>query len=125
MTTAPATTEDIPVAIGPLLRLAAPVVLSRLGIMAMGLTDTLIVGRHSATELGYQALGWAPTAIVLTTSIGLLTGVQVMTSQAIGEGRARITVADMRRALWLFVAACLVQAAIVAALALGRLTLLA
>ena len=55
----------------------------------MGLTDTLIVGRHSATELGYQALGWAPTAIVLTTSIGLLTGVQVMTSQAIGEGRAR------------------------------------
>ncbi len=43
----------------------------------------------------------------------------------IGEGRARITVADMRRALWLFVAACLVQAAIVAALALGRLTLLA
>ena len=94
-----ATTEDIPVALGPLLRLAAPVVLSRLGIMAMGLTDTLIVGRHSATELGYQALGWAPTAVVLTTSIGLLSGVQVMTSQAIGEGRAADTGAILRRGI--------------------------
>ena len=112
MTTAPATTEDIPVAIGPLLRLAAPVVVSRLGIMAMGLTDTLVVGRHSATELGYQALGWAPTAIVLTTSIGLLSGVQVMTSQAIGEGRAADTGAILRRgliySLWVGILACLV-----------------
>jgi hypothetical protein len=53
----------------PLLTLAIPVIGSRLGIMAMGLVDTIIVGRHSATELGYQALGWAPTAVVLTTSI--------------------------------------------------------
>ncbi len=91
-------------AIGPLLRLAAPVVGSRLGIMAMGLVDVMVVGRHSATELGYQALGWAPTAVVLTTSIGLLSGVQVLTSQAIGEGRAADTGAILRRgmayALW-------------------------
>jgi adenosylcobinamide-phosphate synthase len=43
----------------------------------------------------------------------------------IGRGRARATVADMRRALWLFAAACLVQAGLVAALAAVRLTLLA
>jgi adenosylcobinamide-phosphate synthase len=43
----------------------------------------------------------------------------------IGSGRARATVADMRRALWLFVAACLVQAGLVAALAVARMTLLA
>ncbi len=114
MHTPTATTEDIPVALKPLLRLAAPVIVSRLGIMAMGLTDTLVVGRHSATELGYQALGWAPTAIVLTTSIGLLSGVQVMTSQAIGEGRAADTGAILRRglvySLWVGILACLVLA---------------
>ena len=94
---------------GPLLRLAGPVVMSRLGIMAMGLVDAMVVGRHSATELGYQALGWAPTAVVLTTSIGLLSGIQVLTSQAIGEGRAPDTGAILRRglayALWISIAA--------------------
>ena len=77
--------------------------------MAMGLVDAIVVGRHSATELGYQALGWAPTAVVLTTSIGLLSGIQVMTSQAIGDGRADDTGAILRRgmayALWVSVAA--------------------
>lgn len=77
--------------------------------MAMGLVDAIVVGRHSATELGFQALGWAPTAVVLTTSIGLLSGVQVMTSQAIGEGRATATGAILRRglvyALWVSVTA--------------------
>jgi multidrug resistance protein, MATE family len=97
---APATSdEDIPVAVMPLLRLAAPVVASRLGIMAMGLTDTVVTGRHSSTQLGYLALGWAPTGVVLTTSIGLLIGVQVMTAQAIGEGRIVDTGAILRRAL--------------------------
>ena len=75
----------------------------------MGLVDAIVVGRHSATELGFQALGWAPTAVVLTTSIGLLSGIQVMTSQAIGEGRAADTGAILRRglayALWVSVAA--------------------
>ena len=83
--------------------------LSRLGIMAMGLVDAIVVGRHSSVELGYQALGWAPTAVVLTTSIGLLSGVQVMTSQAIGERRAADTGAILRRglgyALWISIAA--------------------
>jgi len=93
-----ATAPDRPTSagLGPLLRLAGPVVLSRVGIMAMGLVDTIVVGRHSSTELGFNALGWAPTAVVLTTSIGLLSGVQVLTSQAIGEGRAAATGAILR-----------------------------
>lgn len=97
-----------------LLRLAWPVVLSRLGIMTMGLVDTIVVGRHSATELGFLALAWAPTMIVLTTGIGLLSGVQVLTSQAIGAGRVRETGAVLRRGLvyafWLGLAAIAVLA---------------
>ena len=82
-----------------LLRLAWPVILSRLGIMAMGLTDAIIVGRYSPTELGYQALGWAPTGIVIMTGAGLLTGVQVITARHIGEGRVNTTGGVLRRGL--------------------------
>lgn len=86
-------------ALGPLLRLAGPVVVSRLGIMGMGVTDTIVLGRHSATELGYHALAWAPTGVVITTALGLLYGIQVMTAQAIGDGRAHETGAILRRGL--------------------------
>jgi MATE family multidrug resistance protein len=85
--------------LGELLRLAGPVVLARLGIMAMGLTDAIVVGRHSSTELGYHALGWAPTATILTTAVGLLTGVQVMTARYVGEGRGRKAGMVLRRGL--------------------------
>lgn len=94
-----------------LLRLATPVVASRLGIMAMGLVDTVVVGRYSSAELGYHALAWAVTGVVLTTGLGLLSGVQVMTSQAIGEGREADTGAILRRGLvyagWIALAAAL------------------
>src|ERR1700761_1361253 len=82
-----------------LLKLSGPVVISRLGIMAMGLTDAIVVGRYSATQLGYHALGWAPTSVVVTMAIGLLSGVQVMAARAIGEGRLHETGAVLRRGL--------------------------
>lgn len=82
-----------------LLSLSGPVVISRLGIMAMGLCDTVVVGRFSAQELGYHALAWAPTSVVLTLAIGLLTGVQVMTARYIGQGRRDLTGAVLRRGL--------------------------
>jgi MATE family multidrug resistance protein len=82
-----------------LLKLSWPVVISRLGIMAMGLSDAIVVGRYSATQLGYHALAWAPTSVVVTMAIGLLTGIQVMTARAIGEGRRHETGAVLRRGL--------------------------
>src|ERR1700753_2199595 len=82
-----------------LLKLSGPVVISRLGIMGMGLTDAVVVGRYSATQLGYHALGWAPSSIVITMALGLLTGIQVMTARAIGEGRRHETGAVLRRGL--------------------------
>src|SRR5437899_4049742 len=82
-----------------LMKLSWPVVISRLGIMAMGLSDAIVVGRYSATQLGYHALGWAPTSVVVTMAIGLLSGAQVMTARAIGEGRRQETGAVLRRGL--------------------------
>lgn len=109
MSAAMAPTETTGSGLSALLRLSGPVVASRLGIMAMGLVDTIVVGRHSSADLGWHALAWAVTGVVLTTALGLLSGVQVMTSQAIGEGREGDTGAILRRglayALWISVAA--------------------
>src|SRR6516162_7261988 len=93
--------RDIPVRteLARLLKLAGPVVAARLGIMAMGLTDAIVVGRYSAAQLGYHALGWTPNGLVLTAALGLLAGVQVMTSRAIGEGRPERAGAVLRRGL--------------------------
>jgi MATE family multidrug resistance protein len=95
-----------------LLQLAWPVVLARLGIMAMGLTDAIVVGHHSAQQLGFHAIGWAPTSIMLTTAVGLLMGVQVMTARHIGEGRRDQTGGVLRRGLvyafWIGVASVVV-----------------
>lgn len=82
-----------------LLTLAWPVILSRVGIMMMGLVDVLVVSHFSTVELGYQALGWGPTAVVMTTAIGLVSGVQVMSSRHIGEGRPEATGGVFRRGL--------------------------
>jgi MATE family multidrug resistance protein len=88
-----------------LLKLAGPVVPARLGIMMMGFTDAVVVGRYSAVQLGYHALGWAVTTVVMGSALGLLTGVQVMASRALGEKRPREAGAALRRglvyALWI------------------------
>ena len=63
MTAAMAPTEKTGSGLPALLRLSGPVVASRLGIMAMGLVDTIVVGRYSAAELGYHALAWAVTGV--------------------------------------------------------------
>lgn len=85
--------------LGELLKLSGPVVLARLGIMTMGLTDAIVVGRYSAEQLGFHALAWAPTSVVLTMAIGLLSGVQVMTARAVGEGRPHDAGAVLRRGM--------------------------
>jgi MATE family multidrug resistance protein len=95
--------------LGQLLKLAGPVVMARLGVMAMGVTDAIVVGRYSAEQLGFHALGWAPSAVVVTMVMGLLSGVQVMTARAVGEGRRTEAGAVLRRGLvysgWLGVGA--------------------
>ncbi|CAN5383760.1 MATE family efflux transporter [soil metagenome] len=74
-------------AIKNLLHLAWPVILARLGIMTMGLTDVIVVGNWSGEELAYSSLALAPLSIFVTTAVGLMMGVQVMTARLLGEGR--------------------------------------
>ena len=82
-----------------LLRLAGPVAVARLGIMGMGVADTVIVGQLAPKELSHLALGWAPTGMFLVGGIGLLVGVQVLAARAIGEGNRQDAGAILRRGL--------------------------
>ncbi|MDB5458394.1 MAG: efflux family protein [Caulobacteraceae bacterium] len=82
-----------------LLRLTGPVAAARLGVMAMGLTDALVVGRYSAEQLGFQALGWTLPAVAMVGAMGFLSGVQVMAARYIGEGRPELTGGVLRRGL--------------------------
>ncbi len=82
-----------------LLKLAWPVVLARLGIMTMGLTDAIVVGHYASRELAFHSLAWAPSSVVLTTAVGLMMGVQIMTARLLGEGRGDEVGAVLRRGM--------------------------
>jgi MATE family multidrug resistance protein len=67
-------------------RLAAPLVLAEVGWMAMGVVDTMMVGRVSAAAIGAVSIG---TMIFYTIGIfasGLLLGLDTLVSQAFGAG---------------------------------------
>jgi MATE family multidrug resistance protein len=82
-----------------LLGLTWPVALARLGIMGMGVVDVMVVGQLRPAQLPYQALGWAPIGVLMVTGIGLLTGVQVLSARAIGEGAPERAGGAWRRGL--------------------------
>ena len=69
-----------------MLRLAPAIVLARSGIVIMILVDTIIVGRHSAVELGYFAIGNSIVQPIIVTSLGLILGTLVLTANHFGAG---------------------------------------
>jgi MATE family multidrug resistance protein len=95
--------------IAPLLRIAGPVALARLGIIGMAIADVIVVGQLAPTELPHQALGWAPTAVFLVAAIGLLQGVQVLAARSLGEGNPLGAGLVLRRGLVLAFVAGLIS----------------
>lgn len=79
--------ENWRVELGPLLRLAGPVVAAELGWMAMGVVDTIFVGRLGAEAIGAVSLGNALYFAVAVFGMGLLLGLDTLVSQAYGAGR--------------------------------------
>jgi MATE family multidrug resistance protein len=71
----------------PMLNLAGPVVLAELGWMAMGVVDTIFVGRLGAVAIGAVSLGNAFYFAVAIFGMGLLLGLDTLVSQAYGAGR--------------------------------------
>ena len=68
-----------------LIRLAAPVVVTRAGILTMAAVDVAMLGRTTVDQVAYHGLGVAPFVVITVTGIGLLFGTVVMTSHAVGR----------------------------------------
>jgi MATE family multidrug resistance protein len=71
----------------PMLALAIPVVLAELGWMAMGVVDTLMVGRLSPEAIGAVGIGSVIFFALGIFGMGLLLGLDTLVSQAFGAGR--------------------------------------
>ncbi len=78
-----------------LLSLAAPTVVVQLGLMAMGVADTIMVGRVSAEALAAVALGNLYFMTVAIVGMGILMSLDPVVAQAVG---ARDPVATARGA---------------------------
>jgi multidrug resistance protein, MATE family len=66
--------------------LAMPLVLTELGWMAMGIVDTMFVGRVSAEAIGAVSLGTSVFYAIAVFASGLLYGLDTLVSQSFGAG---------------------------------------
>src|SRR5688572_15515317 len=80
-------------------RLSVPVVLSQLGLMAMGVVDTLMVSRLGVMELGASALGNAWQWTWMSLGVGLVMGIDPLISQAHGRGDGASTALALQRGI--------------------------
>lgn len=81
--------------IGPMFALAWPVAAAELGWMAMGLVDTMLVGRVGAEAIGAVSIGSHLFFAVAITGMGMLLGLDYLVATAHGAGHPE----DGRRAL--------------------------
>ena len=93
----PSLREDI----AKTLRLAAPVAISQIGMLAMGLIDTLLVGRLGATELAAVALGDALYFSFAVFAVGLIMSMDPLISQAFGAQDPEAASQAYRLGRWL------------------------
>lgn len=84
-----------------LLRLSGPIAISRLSWMLMGLTDAIVLGqvRGQEHELAYVLNSWLPIGVSLGFGMGILLGVQVLTSEMVGRGEAHLSGRIFRRGM--------------------------
>jgi len=86
-----------------MLHLATPLVLAELGWMAMGIVDTMVVGRLSAEAIGAVSLGTTVLNTVGIFSAGLLLGLDTFVAQAFGAGDRDDCRKSLAGGIWLAV----------------------
>ncbi len=82
-----------------LLRLSGPVIVSRTGIIAMGVVDIAFLGRAGATEVAYMTIAGMFIGTIIVGSIGLMVGTMVDAAHAFGAGDERECGQVWRRSL--------------------------
>jgi MATE family multidrug resistance protein len=84
-------------------RLAMPIVITQVGLMAMGVVDTVMVGRVSAAALAAVALGNLYFYTLSTGAAGTLLVLDPLVSQAVGARDAHRIALNVQRGLVLVV----------------------
>ncbi|MBB36870.1 MAG: multi antimicrobial extrusion protein MatE [Hirschia sp.] len=82
-----------------LLKLAIPVIATRLTFPIMSVTDAVVLGHYAQLELAYITTGYLLFSIGLAFGMGTLQGVQVITAELSGVGRAHETGRVLKRGL--------------------------
>jgi len=99
-----------------LAHLSWPAMFSRLGMLAMNVVDTIMVGRYATAELAWLSLAnRAVVFFLLVVAIGLLMGVIVTTATAYGRGDSAECGRIWRRSLPYALVIGMIMAAITAA----------
>ena len=70
-----------------LIRLSAPIVVSRSGFLLLIMADTVMTGHFSSLELAYLAIGLGLIMPMMITSLGMIMGALVLTANAYGGER--------------------------------------
>ncbi len=83
----------------PMLALAMPIVIVQVGLMTMGVVDTLMVGRISASALAAVALGNLYVWAVVCFGIGTLMALDPVVAQALGAGDVESAAMGIQRGL--------------------------
>jgi MATE family multidrug resistance protein len=102
--------------LAPMFRLAWPVALAELGWMAMGLVDTMMVGRVSAEAIGAVSIGSHLFFAVAIFGIGMLLGLDFLVAHAFGAGRLVDARSALVHGLYLSVVLSIVLTAVLLAL---------
>ena len=82
-----------------MLRLAVPVVVVQVGMMLLGVVDTMVVGRLSSEALAAVALGHVAIVAVSSFGIGMLLALDPLVAQAVGAGDTVAVRRSMQRGL--------------------------
>jgi len=83
-----------------LVRLGAPVTLSRAAALMLFVVDTAMIGWVSSLELAYFGLANAVQMVMMLIGIGMLVGTAVLTAQALGADEPRECGRVWRVAVW-------------------------
>lgn len=70
-------------------RLSGPIIVSRAGVMVMGVVDTIMVGRYGTDDLAFVVAASGLSGVLFVVGIGFLQGTTVATANALGRDRPR------------------------------------
>ena len=87
--------------LGPLMKLAGPVILAEVGWMSMGLVDTVMVGPLGPAAIAATGMGSGVFTAIVIFGMGLMLGLDAFVSQAHGAGNERECVVWLHQGVWL------------------------